>query len=143
MSAFLHPNIHLLAQASQGQGPHRTGFSSRPRHRPCPGVRGAGARSGRGPQGGEKVVFLGWAWPCPDEETWSLSEACGKAGTSELVPVALRPRARWWGGGTGEGGAGDPGLCHSLSACRHSPAHPADQLTHSPQAGGWAAGPPV
>lgn len=41
MSAFLHPNIHLLAQASQGPGPHRTGFSSR-RHRPRPGVRGAG-----------------------------------------------------------------------------------------------------
>lgn len=56
ISAFLNPKIHLLAQASWGQGPTEPAFPAAPHHRPRPGVRGGGGGGRRwGPHGEEKV----------------------------------------------------------------------------------------
>lgn len=130
-SAFLNPNTHLLAQAGQGQGPYRTGFSGCPTAQAVPSSAGCHARSGRGHQEEEKVVVLGWAWRCPGPRNMVLSsEVCVRTGTSELMPATLRPWARW-SGREGEGEAVDPGLCHSLSAGTGTSGR------------GWAVGAPV
>lgn len=87
--AFLTPRTCLLAQASQGQGPHRTGFSSHPTWGPCPGLWGG---EGAGPPSSRDVGV-------------GLGLACGLWGTgcSEPVPVTLAPWGPVW---PGEGGRG-------------------------------------
>lgn len=144
--AFLTPRTCLLAQASQGQGPHRTGFSSHPTWGPCPGLWGG---EGAGPPSGREVGV-------------GLGLACGLWGTgcSEPVPVTLAPWGpgalcglgrgggaeglRGWIGGSGEeGGTWDPGLSVALCSRQGAytgpscppPAGPASPLPVTPR--GW------
>lgn len=145
--AFLTPRTCLLAQASQGQGPHRTGFSSHPTWGLAQGCREG---RGRGPPAAEKLVLV-----------WALPAACAnrtvRTGCSEPVPVTLEPWGPVWpgvgggaeglmgwiGGSGEEGGTWDPGLSVALCSRRGShtglscppPAGPASFLPVTPR--GW------
>lgn len=124
LSAFLNPKSHLSAQASQGQAPHRTGFSGRPTSRASPrGAGGCGGGRRWGPQGEEKVPLgLGLAL-LRARERGSCLRPVWERDPQDRHPGARRPggpeqqhsRERP-GGGAGKGargrreGPGDPAL---------------------------------